>query len=106
MMRFAAIDAETGGPARIDIRNLPPGSSPPDPVALPNSDKKQKVKWMYVPRIKCTDCPSKLYNAVPPPEDTAGKFEVHLTNSKHRAAVRERLTGARRSGSVGGGPSS
>lgn len=88
-MRFAAIDADRGTPARFDFKTLPPGSPPPPPLVLPNSSQQVKIKWMWVPRIKCFDCPQKLYTAVP--EDTAAKFEVHLTNSKHKAAVKERL---------------
>lgn len=99
-MRFAAVDAVTGGIAKMEFKDLPPGSSPPREGGGEEEGEiggggggggKALVNWMWVPRIKCHDCPQKLYTAVP--EDTAGKFEVHLANSKHRAAVRERVGG-------------
>ncbi|KAL1311040.1 hypothetical protein AAFC00_001256 [Neodothiora populina] len=92
LMRFAAIDADNGTAARFDPKTLPQGSSPPPPIDLPDSSRQQRIKFMWVPRIKCFDCPQKLYTAVP--EDTAAKFEVHLMNSKHKAAVKERLEGS------------
>lgn len=97
-MRFAAIDADNGTPARFDLKSIPPGSAPPPPVTGSSSDQPQRIKFMWVPRIKCHDCPQKLYTAVP--EDTAAKFEVHLTNSKHNKAVSQRLGGGRSSRGV------
>ena len=94
-MRFTALDADTGGPVRLDLKTLQPGSAPPPPIAIPNTDQHQRVQFMYVPRIRCYDCTTKLYTAVP--EDTASKFEVHLTNSKHKQAVAARLNNGRSS---------
>ncbi|KAI9047895.1 hypothetical protein LZ554_007697 [Drepanopeziza brunnea f. sp. 'monogermtubi'] len=39
-------------------------------------------KYMFLPRIRCNDCPGKLYT--PGPERTVGNFEVHLRNRQHR----------------------
>lgn len=88
-MRFSPVDAATGKPVRIDCTSLPPGSAPPDPITNPETGEKQVVKWMWQPRIRCDDCPGKLYTAMP--EQTIEKFEVHLKNKKHKAMVEERL---------------
>ncbi|KAI6038612.1 SNF5-domain-containing protein [Pisolithus marmoratus] len=40
-------------------------------------------------RIKCLDCPGKLYN--PGPGDTLSNYEVHLRNRQHRSRVNNRL---------------
>lgn len=88
-MRFSAVDAETDGPVRIDHTALPAGSPPPENFANPATGEKQVVKWMWQPRIRCDDCPGKLYTAVR--EDTIGKFEIHLKNRKHKAQVDARL---------------
>ncbi|CAG8627324.1 11846_t:CDS:10 [Dentiscutata erythropus] len=39
-------------------------------------------------RIKCFDCPGKLYQ--PGPDLTLGNFEIHLKNKSHRMAVEKR----------------
>lgn len=88
VMRFGAIDADNGSAARVNVKLLPPGSLP-TPIPIPNSTEVQRIKFVWVPRIRCTDCTDKLYNALP--EDTAAKFEIHLTNNKHRANVMKRL---------------
>lgn len=65
----------------INPKNLPPlepGSPPPDGVA---------VKWL--PRIRCWDCTTKLYTALPGRVET--DFEVHLRNKLHRENVRVRM---------------
>lgn len=41
------------------------------------------------PRIKCHDCPGKLYNAGE--GQTLSNFSVHMKNSKHRKNVENRL---------------
>ncbi|KEQ83162.1 SNF5-domain-containing protein [Aureobasidium pullulans EXF-150] len=89
LMRFSAVDAETDGPVRIDHTALPAGSPPPENFTNPATGEKQVVKWMWQPRIRCDDCPGKLYTAVR--EDTIGKFEIHLKNRKHKAQVDARL---------------
>jgi SWI/SNF-related matrix-associated actin-dependent regulator of chromatin subfamily B protein 1 len=40
-------------------------------------------------RIKCQDCPGKLYT--PGPGETLSNYEVHLKNRTHRQRVNERL---------------
>nr|BAM72038.1 Snf5 [Coprinopsis cinerea] len=42
-------------------------------------------------RIKCLDCPGKLYT--PGPGETLNNYEVHLKNRLHRQRVNERLSG-------------
>jgi SWI/SNF-related matrix-associated actin-dependent regulator of chromatin subfamily B protein 1 len=42
-------------------------------------------------RIKCLDCPGKLYK--PGPGETMSNFEVHLKNRLHRQRVSDRITG-------------
>lgn len=46
---------------------------------------------MYYPRIKCLDCPGKLYT--PGPETGVNNFEVHLKNKVHREKVDARVKG-------------
>ena len=43
---------------------------------------------MYVPRIKCLDCPGKLY--IPGPGTGVNNFEVHLKNRIHREKLLRR----------------
>ncbi|KAI6126680.1 hypothetical protein F5141DRAFT_996972 [Pisolithus sp. B1] len=52
----------------------------PTPKAVP--------EW----RIKCLDCPGKLYN--PGPGDTLSNYEVHLRNRQHRSRVNNRVNGS------------
>ncbi|KAG8679550.1 SWI/SNF chromatin-remodeling complex subunit [Ceratobasidium sp. 394] len=40
-------------------------------------------------RLKCLDCPGKLYT--PGPEQTLTNFEVHLKNRTHRSNVNRRV---------------
>ncbi|CCX11448.1 Similar to SWI/SNF chromatin-remodeling complex subunit snf5; acc. no. Q09699 [Pyronema omphalodes CBS 100304] len=47
------------------------------------------VKWTWVSRIKCFDCPGKLYT--PGPEPTVDHFLVHIKNRLHREKVAQRL---------------
>lgn len=47
------------------------------------------VKWMFLPRIRCNDCPGKLYT--PGPDATVGNFEIHLKNRQHRERVELRM---------------
>ncbi|ESZ92140.1 hypothetical protein SBOR_7471 [Sclerotinia borealis F-4128] len=73
MMRYSAVSmaSETPVPAPQ------PGTNP------------EGIKWMYLPRIRCHDCPGKLYT--PGPDTTVGNFEVHLKNKGHREKVNLRL---------------
>ncbi|KIK95677.1 hypothetical protein PAXRUDRAFT_140130 [Paxillus rubicundulus Ve08.2h10] len=43
-------------------------------------------------RIKCLDCPGKLYN--PGPGDSLSNYEVHLKNRQHRTRVNNRVNGS------------
>lgn len=45
-------------------------------------------KAYFLPRIRCMDCPGKLYNAGP--EHTVSNFELHLKNRKHMENVANR----------------
>ena len=56
---------------------------------------------MYLPRIRCHDCPGKLYS--PGPETTVGNFEVHLKNRQHRERVDGRVAGGSSAASGSGG---
>lgn len=78
-MRYTAVSTETDQP--ISIR--------PDSPVPPNT------KFCYYPRIKCKDCPGKLYT--PGPLMGVDNFEVHLKNRVHREKVALRRSG------VGGG---
>lgn len=71
-MRHGAVDQTTGQPVRLE-----------QGAALPAN-----CKYQFMPRIKCHDCPGKLYTAGP--EQTVVNFEVHLKNRGHRAKVDER----------------
>ncbi|PGH15464.1 hypothetical protein AJ79_02441 [Helicocarpus griseus UAMH5409] len=48
----------------------------------------QKLSYKYFPRIRCHDCPGKLYT--PGPAMTVDNFEVHLKNRQHKERVEER----------------
>ena len=84
-MRYTAVSTVTDMP--ISLRpNGPSEPSPPD------------TKFMYYPRIKCLDCPGKLYT--PGPETGVNNFEVHLKNRLHREKVERRV----REGGSSAGP--
>ncbi|KAL3419140.1 snf5/smarcb1/ini1 [Phlyctema vagabunda] len=70
MMRYSAINVNTDMPT----------AAPPVGTPLPAD-----IKYMFLPRIRCHDCPGKLYT--PGPEMTVGNFEVHLKNRQHREKV-------------------
>lgn len=73
-MRYTAVSTVSDLP--ISIR--PNEATPPD------------TKFMYYPRIKCLDCPGKLYT--PGPETGVNNFEVHLKNRLHREKVEKRVS--------------
>jgi SWI/SNF-related matrix-associated actin-dependent regulator of chromatin subfamily B protein 1 len=83
-MRYCAVNAETEQPVPA-----PPSGQPIPP----------DIKFMYLPRIRCHDCPGKLYT--PGPELTVGNFEVHLKNRLHREKVDQRVGHPTRAGSQG-----
>lgn len=74
MMRHCAVSAVTDQPVAL------PAPGAPIPPGL---------KFAYLPRIRCHDCPGKLYT--PGPETTVGNFEVHLKNRQHRERVDARV---------------
>jgi len=45
-------------------------------------------KAYFLPRIRCLDCPGRLYNAGP--EHTVSNFELHLKNRGHMKNVADR----------------
>lgn len=77
LMRPYAVDINT---ARTVKANLEPGAGPPP-----------GAKLQFLPRIRCNDCPGKLYTALP--GQVVEDFEVHLRNRKHLNAVQDRLQG-------------
>ncbi|KAI5857515.1 hypothetical protein BZA05DRAFT_383841 [Tricharina praecox] len=71
-MRRIAFDAETGqsmSAAQIQATS-------------------KEIKWKWIPRIRCHDCPGKLYT--PGPEQTVESFLVHVKNRGHRVRVDQR----------------
>lgn len=81
MMRYTAVNMDTGLPMSMPPQGLPTPAN---------------VKFMYLPRIKCLDCPGKLYT--PGPGMTTDNFEVHLKNRGHRERVNARVSREARSG--------
>ena len=77
VMRPYAVDSTSLKTVKLVVE---PGASPP-----------ANVKFKYMPRIRCLDCPTKLYTALP--ESVMDDFEVHLRNRKHRDAVQTRMNG-------------
>jgi len=76
LMRHSAVNIQTDAPC-------------PAPAAGQPTDH---IKWMYLPRIRCHDCPGKLYT--PGPGTTVEGFEVHLKNKQHREKVAARVAAA------------
>lgn len=72
-MRYSAVDIDTLAPV-ANTNTLSSG---------------QKIKYQYLPRIRCHDCPGKLYT--PGPGMTVDNFEVHLRNRQHKERVEERI---------------
>ncbi|RPA93184.1 SNF5-domain-containing protein [Choiromyces venosus 120613-1] len=70
MMRYTAYDPVTDNP-------LPPHSANPN------------AKYKYSPRIRCHDCPGKLYT--PGPNQSIENFLTHLKNRGHRERVEQRV---------------
>ncbi|KUJ19584.1 SNF5-domain-containing protein, partial [Mollisia scopiformis] len=82
VMRYSAVNTTTEAPT----------AQPPAGQPIPDN-----VKFMYLPRIRCQDCPGKLYT--PGPETTVGNFEVHLKNRQHRERVEARVASSSTGGS-------
>lgn len=70
----------------VDVRTEMPCEAPPAGII---SDG---IKFMFLPLIRCYDCPGKLY--MPGPETTVGNFESHLRNREHGERVDERIATA------------
>jgi SWI/SNF-related matrix-associated actin-dependent regulator of chromatin subfamily B member 1 len=79
MMRYMIVDQESV--KSVSLEGHPRGAPLP-----PNA------KAQYVPRIRCVDCPGKLYTAGP--GQTIENFEVHLANRLHKANVDKRTKGS------------
>ncbi|KAI1335749.1 hypothetical protein F5Y15DRAFT_397023 [Xylariaceae sp. FL0016] len=77
IMRYSAVDTTSGNPFPLpqNGQQVPP-----------------HVKFYFLPRIRCLDCPGKLYT--PGPDTSAQNFEVHLKNKAHKERVEQRLQGA------------
>lgn len=84
-MRYAILNTSYLNPATNTIESKPvklDALDPADPLP-PNH------KAVYLPRIRCMDCPGKLYNAGP--GQTTANFELHLKNRVHVGNVVGRL---------------
>ncbi|KAF8454634.1 hypothetical protein BDZ91DRAFT_747453 [Kalaharituber pfeilii] len=73
IMKYTALDGITDQPITAN-----------NPPTDPNN-----IKHKWFPRIRCHDCPGKLYT--PGPERTVDNFKLHLINRGHRAKVEERV---------------
>ena len=73
-MRPYSVNVSTGETEKM---NLEPGDVPPS-----------GIKLQYLPRIRCNDCPGKLYTAQP--GRVVDDFQVHLRNRLHREKVQSR----------------
>ena len=60
---------------------------PTEPPA-PGSRAPEGSRVMYLPRIRCIDCPGKVYTTLP--LSMVEDFEKHLKNRLHRERVQER----------------
>ncbi|KAF8458442.1 hypothetical protein BGX38DRAFT_1153967 [Terfezia claveryi] len=72
IMRYTVTDSVTGNPIGQNL--------PKDPA---------NIKHQFIPRIRCYDCPGKLYT--PGTEMTVDNFKLHLNNRGHRMRVEERM---------------
>lgn len=77
VMRYSAVDNNTGMPV---------------PLPQPGQAVPPNVRFYFLPRIRCLDCPGKLYT--PGPDMSASNFEVHLKNKLHKEKVEVRLLSA------------
>ncbi|KAI8950864.1 hypothetical protein F4801DRAFT_547109 [Xylaria longipes] len=76
-MRYSAVDITTDTAISLPA----PGQAGPH------------VRFYYFPRIRCLDCPGKLYT--PGPDTSASNFEVHLKNKAHKEKVEARISAAK-----------
>lgn len=77
MMKPYVLNASTNQPEKIVLE---PGAPPPP-----------GMKIVFMPRMRCFDCPGKVYTAVP--GKVVDDFEVHLRNRVHREKVAARQAG-------------
>lgn len=75
-MKYLVTNTDTNQNVKLDTLN------PKEP--LPTN-----YKAHHVPRIRCLDCPGKLYT--PGPALSVENFEVHLKNRQHRNSVEKRV---------------
>ena len=61
------------------------------PSLEPKARTLPAIEFQYLPRIRCFDCPGKLYT--PGPGMGVENFEVHLQNRAHRDNVERRVSG-------------
>ena len=87
-MRYTAVSTLTDLP--VALRQDANGGTQTPPA----------TKFYYYPRIKCRDCPGKLYT--PGPGMGVENFEVHLKNRVHRERVDRRVRGGGGGGLEGG----
>ncbi|KIV95434.1 hypothetical protein, variant [Exophiala mesophila] len=59
---------------------------------VPSNEASKALPHKYVPRIRCLDCPGRVY--MTGPGTTAESFEAHLKNRNHRIAVDARVAKA------------
>lgn len=78
-MRYQAVDSTTNA-----VVVLPQTGEP-----IPDH-----LKFYWLPRIRCTDCPGKLYT--PGPGYSADNFQVHLKNKMHKEKVELRIRGEKK----------
>ncbi|PZC93090.1 SWI-SNF complex subunit [Pyrenophora tritici-repentis] len=76
-MRYAVMNEQYEDPKTGVISSKPVKI---DTIA-PNAPLPANYKAYFLPRIRCMDCPGKLYNAGP--EQTVNNFELHLKNRIH-----------------------
>jgi len=72
-MKYASVDKVTNEIVRADQLPADGGASG------------EKIKWQFLPRIKCNDCPGKLYTVGP--GTSVDNFEIHLKNRQHKDRV-------------------
>ncbi|CAI4219210.1 unnamed protein product [Parascedosporium putredinis] len=72
LMKYSPVDPQT---------ELPVQQQPGQPLPA-------DTKYMFLPRVRCKDCPGKLYT--PGADMTASNFEIHLKHNKHREKVNKR----------------
>ena len=78
-MKPYVIDPITDGVMKENLPSLEPGVPAPEDGT---------ARFMYLPKLRCNDCPGKVYNAEPGKTEAA--FEVHLRNRLHRERVERR----------------